>query len=48
MAAMSSLSAWAMTTMCAVLFIGDDGVLAGMTKGSILVDHTTASADLAA
>ncbi len=26
---------------------GDDGVLAGMTKGSVLVDHTTASADLA-
>ena len=26
---------------------GDDGVLAGMTAGSILVDHTTASADLA-
>ncbi len=26
---------------------GDDGVLAGMTKGSVLVDHTTASDDLA-
>ncbi len=26
---------------------GDDGVLAGMTNGSVLVDHTTASADLA-
>jgi len=26
---------------------GDDGVLAGMTSGSLLVDHTTASADLA-
>ncbi len=26
---------------------GDDGALAGMAKGSILVDHTTASADLA-
>jgi len=29
------------------VLLGDDGVLAGMTKGSILVDHTTASADLA-
>jgi len=27
--------------------MGDNGVLAGMSKGSILVDHTTASADLA-
>jgi len=27
--------------------IGDDGVLAGMTSGATLVDHTTASADLA-
>lgn len=26
---------------------GDDGVLAGMASGSLLVDHTTASADLA-
>ena len=26
---------------------GDDGVLAGMTRGSVLVDHTTASAELA-
>ncbi len=26
---------------------GDDGVLAGMKPGSVLVDHTTASADLA-
>jgi len=26
---------------------GDDGVFAGMKKGAILVDHTTASADLA-
>jgi len=26
---------------------GNDGVLAGMTKDSVLVDHTTASADLA-
>ncbi|MBT4906808.1 MAG: NAD(P)-dependent oxidoreductase [Rhodospirillaceae bacterium] len=26
---------------------GDDGALAGMTAGAILVDHTTASADLA-
>jgi len=26
---------------------GDDGVLAGLGRGSILVDHTTASADLA-
>ncbi|MEA2781378.1 MAG: 3-hydroxyisobutyrate dehydrogenase [Rhodospirillaceae bacterium] len=26
---------------------GDDGVLAGMAKGSVLVDHTTASAELA-
>ena len=26
---------------------GKDGVLAGMTKGAILVDHTTASADCA-
>ena len=26
---------------------GDDGVLAGMSEGSILVDHTTASAELA-
>jgi len=27
--------------------LGDDGALAGMTAGAILVDHTTASADLA-
>ena len=27
--------------------LGDDGVLAGLAKGAILVDHTTASADLA-
>ena len=27
--------------------LGDDGVLAGMQPGSVLVDHTTASADLA-
>jgi len=27
--------------------LGDDGVLAGMTPGTVLVDHTTASADLA-
>ena len=27
--------------------LGDDGALAGMTAGTILVDHTTASADLA-
>ncbi|MGJ7460898.1 NAD(P)-dependent oxidoreductase [Halomonas sp. MA07-2] len=27
--------------------IGDDGALHGMTEGSLLVDHTTASADLA-
>ena len=27
--------------------LGDDGVLAGMNAGTILVDHTTASADLA-
>ncbi|MBO6782631.1 MAG: NAD(P)-dependent oxidoreductase [Alphaproteobacteria bacterium] len=27
--------------------LGDDGVLAGMEKGATLVDHTTASADLA-
>jgi 3-hydroxyisobutyrate dehydrogenase len=27
--------------------LGDDGVLAGMLAGAILVDHTTASADLA-
>ena len=26
---------------------GDDGILAGMTKGAIFVDHTTASADVA-
>lgn len=26
---------------------GDDGVLAGMAKGAVFVDHTTASADLA-
>ena len=26
---------------------GDDGALAAMSEGSILVDHTTASADLA-
>lgn len=26
---------------------GDDGVLAAMTEGTVLVDHTTASADLA-
>src|SRR3954468_11973703 len=26
---------------------GDNGVLAGMKKGAILVDHTTASADVA-
>src|SRR5438270_1704460 len=26
---------------------GDEGVLAGMAKGSVLVDHTTASAELA-
>jgi len=26
---------------------GDDGVLAGLKKGSVLVDHTTASATLA-
>lgn len=27
--------------------LGDDGVFAGMDKGTVLVDHTTASADLA-
>lgn len=27
--------------------LGDDGVLAGMSKGAILVDHTTASANVA-
>src|SRR5271156_5667630 len=27
--------------------LGDKGVLAGMAKGAILVDHTTASADVA-
>ncbi len=27
--------------------LGDDGILAGMSKGCILVDHTTASAELA-
>ncbi|MBE7216614.1 NAD(P)-dependent oxidoreductase [Shewanella benthica] len=27
--------------------LGDDGVLAGMNSGTILVDHTTASADIA-
>ena len=27
--------------------LGDDGVLAGMSSGTILVDHTTASADIA-
>ena len=27
--------------------LGEDGVLAGMSPGSVLVDHTTASADLA-
>ncbi|MBT7943546.1 MAG: NAD(P)-dependent oxidoreductase, partial [Alphaproteobacteria bacterium] len=26
---------------------GDDGILAGMTKGAIFMDHTTASADVA-
>ena len=26
---------------------GDNGILAGLNKGSILIDHTTASADLA-
>ena len=29
------------------VFYGVDGILAGMAKGSILVDHTTTSADLA-
>ena len=28
--------------------LGDDGVLAGVKRGAIVVDHTTASADLAA
>ena len=27
--------------------LGDDGALAGMRKGSVLIDHTTASADVA-
>ena len=27
--------------------LGDDGVLAGMKAGSVLIDHTTASAELA-
>ncbi len=27
--------------------LGDDGALAGMSKGSVLIDHTTASADVA-
>mgnify|MGYP000067038688 CR=1 FL=1 len=27
--------------------LGDDGILSGMTKGAIFVDHTTASADVA-
>jgi 3-hydroxyisobutyrate dehydrogenase/2-hydroxy-3-oxopropionate reductase len=29
------------------VILGKDGVLAGMKKGSVLVDHTTASADVA-
>ena len=27
--------------------LGDDGAIAGMAKGTVLVDHTTASADVA-
>ncbi len=29
------------------VLLGDDGALAGMRKGSVLIDHTTASADVA-
>jgi 3-hydroxyisobutyrate dehydrogenase-like beta-hydroxyacid dehydrogenase len=29
------------------VILGKDGALAGMTKGAVLVDHTTASADVA-
>src|SRR6185369_15651016 len=29
------------------VILGKDGVLAGMKKGAVLVDHTTASADVA-
>ena len=33
--------------MCAASLYGPTGVLAGMHKGAVLVDHTTASAELA-
>ncbi len=39
--------AWATTTTCAASVLGPDGAFAGMAKGAVFVDHTTASADVA-
>ena len=46
-ARISSCAASAMTTTCAQVTLGPDGAFAGMKKGAVFVDHTTASAEIA-
>ena len=39
--------AWATTTILRAITLGADGAFAGMQPGTVFVDHTTASADVA-